>query len=202
MALLHRFQDPVAFYMVSRQGGGMAESQDILDFWFDEIEEKKWFEKDPAFDADLRSRFGTLHADAMAGRLESWAETPGGMLALIIVLDQFSRNLFRDDPRAFAGDPAGLALCERMLDLGWDKALSPKQRVFAYLPLEHAEDLAAQERVVPLMADTGLPDVEMYADKHRQVIARFGRFPHRNAVLGRESTPEEIEFLKQPGSSF
>ena len=110
------------------------------------------------------------------------------------MLDQFSRNLFRDDPRAFAADPKALALCERMLDLGWDTELSPKQKMFAYLPLEHAEDLARQERAVALMAATGVPDVEDYADRHRQVIARFGRFPHRNAALGRESTPEEIEF--------
>ncbi len=137
----------------------------------------------------------------MPGGLEQWRSTPLAALALVVVLDQFSRNMFRGTPRAFAGDPAALAAATVALERGFDRLLSPAERIFMYLPFEHAEDLAAQHRSLALFEALDPNDLE-YARRHHEIIARFGRFPHRNAVLGRESTPEEIEFLKGPGSSF
>ena len=137
----------------------------------------------------------------MRGELDRWRSTPLAALALIVVLDQFSRNLFRGTPRAFVGDPAALAAAASAIERGFDRLLSAQERTFAYMPFEHAEDLAAQRRSLALFGALDPDDID-YAKRHHDIIARFGRFPHRNAALGRESTPEEIEFLKRPGSSF
>jgi uncharacterized protein (DUF924 family) len=182
---------------------------EVLRFWFGEAPgpaRPEWFRKDAAFDAEIRRRFGDLHAVAAGHGLEAWRASPEPMLALVVVLDQFSRNLFRNDPRAFAQDEYARECAAQALARGDDLLLLPVNRQFLYLPLEHSEDLADQERCVELMRSLeafeptrGLAE---WAVKHRDIVARFGRFPHRNAALGRASTAEEIEFLKQPGSGF
>lgn len=184
-------------------------AREVLDFWFADATAPRaeWFRKDPAFDARIRERFGPRVDEALAGRHDDWAGTPEGALALIVVLDQFTRNLFRDDPRAFAGDARALATARRLVAAGDDQRLPPLQRAFAYMPFEHAEDLAAQDEAVRLftaLAARSPMHAEMldYAHRHRDVIVRFGRFPHRNETLGRVSTPEELAFLQQPGSRF
>lgn len=189
-----------------------APAQRVLNEWFglpggaqDGQVQMKWFKKEEAFDAALRERFGATVAQALRGELREWDSTSWGALARILVLDQFTRNIHRDTPLAFAGDAlaleAALALLPRAQDLG------VLERWFAAMPLEHAEDLVMQDRSVAAFEgltaeDARLADALDYARRHRDVIVRFGRFPHRNEILGRESTPEEIEFLKQPGSRF
>jgi len=181
---------------------------DVLAFWFGEDGKSRaeWFRKDATFDAQIRKRFGALHAEASAGGLASWEDEPRSALALLIVLDQFSRNLYRNDPRAFAQDARALRVAEKLLERGWHRALQPIERQFVYLPLEHAEDLARQDRSVALFeelqASPGMEGIAQWAEKHRVVIRRFGRFPHRNAALGRTSTPEEEAFILTPGSGF
>lgn len=175
---------------------------DVLTFWFSDSTRKHWFARSDAFDASLRDRFGDLHTRAAAGQLDDWAATPRGALALVILLDQASRNLHRGTPGAFATDSAALRHARAAVDAGFDSGLSDEERLFFYLPFEHSEDLADQERSVALCASLATAMYRDYAVRHRDVVARFGRFPHRNAILGRESTPEELEFLKQPGSSF
>ncbi|QYG05121.1 DUF924 family protein [Janthinobacterium sp. PAMC25594] len=191
-----------------------AQAQDVLDFWFlppdnpDYGQSRvEWFRKDDAFDAHIRARFGTLIDAAIEGGLRAWDATPHGALARLIVLDQFTRNVYRGTPRAFAGDAQALSLALSMTRQGLDQRLPPMLRAFAYLPFEHAEDLAMQARAVELFqllsqAQPGFDGMLDYAQRHQEVIARFGRFPHRNAILGRASTPEELEFLRQPGSGF
>jgi uncharacterized protein (DUF924 family) len=193
-------------------------AQEVLDFWFGAPDSesagqprREWFIKDPAFDTLIRERFGAVIGQALAGGLRDWdAQGPQGILARILVLDQLTRNAGRDTPRAFAGDALALAAAQALTDSGADRELAPQQRAFAYLPFEHAEDAAMQARAVELFsalaADypgvAGLDNMLDYAHRHRGVIARFGRFPHRNAILGRASTPAETEFLRQPGSRF
>ncbi|MDI3296043.1 DUF924 family protein [Janthinobacterium tructae] len=191
-----------------------AQAQDVLDFWFLPPDNRdygqargEWFRKDEAFDAHIRARFGTLIDAAIEGGLRAWEATPHGALARLIVLDQFTRNVYRGTPRAFAGDAQALALAVALTQAGQDQLLPPMLRAFAYLPFEHAEDLAMQARAVELFqllsqAQPGFDGMLDYAERHQEVIARFGRFPHRNAILGRASTPQEVEFLRQPGSSF
>ncbi len=187
--------------------------KDILDFWFADgpnTPRDAWFKKDPAFDAEIAARFGALVIPAREGALDSWAVTPGGALTLLILLDQFPRNLFRGSPEAFASDAHALSLAQRLvITQRMDLALTPTQRVFLYLPFEHAESMEAQNLSVALFE--GLRDSPahaapgksiVYAWAHRAVIARFGRFPHRNAVLGRESTAAELAYLAQPGAGF
>ncbi len=181
----------------------------VLEFWFGSEAGKsrrEWFVKDAAFDEEIRSRFGEVQEAAVAGRLEAWRLEPESMLALVIVLDQFSRNLFRNDARAFVGDPQALACANLALQRGDDQHLLPVQRQFLYLPFEHSEVLADQERAVALMQGLeAYPETKgltEWAEKHRVIVERFGRFPHRNAALGRASTAEELEFLTRPGSSF
>jgi uncharacterized protein (DUF924 family) len=171
---------------------------EVLEFWFGR-ERKAWFAKDARFDTEIRSRFLQLHEQAAAGGLAGWQEEPRSCLALVIVLDQFPRNMFRGTARAFAADPLAREAARTLVDRGWDKALTADERTFAYLPFEHSESLEDQERSLRLFE--GSENFE-WARKHYEVVRRFGRFPHRNAALGRESTPEEIEFLKQPGSGF
>jgi len=182
-------------------------AQSILDFWFGGGDrDKRWFEKSGVFDAAVRSRFLALHEEAAAGALAGWKKDAGDCLALIVLLDQFPRNMHRGSPRAFATDALALDAARHALAHGHDRGMQPLERMFVYLPFEHAESLEAQGRCCELMAAlAGFPetaDVPRYAVAHRDIIARFGRFPHRNAALGRASTPEEIEFLKTPGSGF
>jgi uncharacterized protein (DUF924 family) len=190
-------------------------SQEVLDFWFGapgSLEagkpRREWFVKQDAFDALVRARFGATIEQALAGGLREWDdEGPQGTLARILVLDQFTRNAHRDTPMAFAGDALALAAARRLVDSGADRQLPPLQRAFVYMPFEHAEDAYMQERAVELFGvlaaeHPGFEEMLDYAHRHRGVIARFGRFPHRNAILGRASTPEETEFLRQPGSRF
>jgi len=187
----------------------MLQPIDVLDFWFGDSDGKQrpeWFRKSDAFDAQIRARFGELHAEAAAGGFTDWETEPRSALALLIVLDQFSRNLHRNDAKAFAQDARALRVAEAMLERGWHRALQPVERQFVYLPLEHAEDPTRQDRAVTLFeeleASPGMEGLAQWAGKHRVVIQRFGRFPHRNAALGRTSTPEEETFLQTPGSGF
>jgi uncharacterized protein (DUF924 family) len=182
-------------------------AQDVLDFWF--LAPKKWFRKDERFDEQVRTRFGDLIAQAVAGGLREWDAEEGarGTLARILVLDQFTRNAYRGTPRAFEGDTLALAAARHLVHSGADRALTPGERSFAYMPFEHAEDARTQEQSVELFAalareHAGFDSTLDYAHRHRGVIARFGRFPHRNVILGRASTPEEIAFLGEHGSGF
>ncbi|HET7400306.1 MAG TPA: DUF924 family protein [Usitatibacter sp.] len=181
----------------------------VLDFWFGRPRgpsRPEWFRKDPAFDEEIRTRFGALHAAAARRELEAWRLSPEPMVALVVVLDQFSRNLHRGDARAFAQDAHALECAREAVGRGDDLALLPVERQFLYLPFEHSEDLADQEacveRMISLEAFEETRGLAEWAVRHRDVIRRFGRFPHRNAALGRESTPEEVDFLAQPGSRF
>jgi uncharacterized protein (DUF924 family) len=171
---------------------------DILTFWFGQ-DRKAWFEKDPRFDEQIRARFLALYEQAVARELDEWQRAPKSCLALVILLDQFPRNMFRGTARAFAADALALAAARMIVDHGWDKDMTEDERTFAYLPFEHSESLEDQVRSLRLFE--GNANFE-WARRHWEIIRRFGRFPHRNAVLGRESTPEEAEFLKQPGSGF
>ena len=180
-------------------------SSEVLDFWFSQ-NRKAWFEKNPAFDEQIRSRFLTPFEQALKGKLDPWRRERAGCLALVILLDQFPRNMFRGSAKAFAGDQLARDAARIIVDNGWDKAMTPDERMFAYLPFEHSESLADQERCLALMKEIATSpdtaDLPKWAEAHLVIIRRFGRFPHRNAALGRASTPEETEFLKQPGSSF
>ena len=176
------------------------QAAEVLRFWFDQ-HPKDWFVKSPAFDAQIRSRFLALHEEAAVGQLARWADEAASCLALVILFDQFPRIMFRGEARAFATDPLALAVARAILERGWDKQMTRAQQLFAFLPFEHSESLADQNLACELMKDFGEEQLR-YALRHREIIERFGRFPHRNGILGRESTAAEIEFLKQPGSGF
>ena len=190
------------------------EASTIIDFWFGApgsaehgTARRVWFAKDAAFDAEIRERFGALVEQALRGELDDWGDDARSALAQVLLLDQFTRNAFRDTPRAFAGDPRALAAATRMVGLRHDEQLPTFMRGFVYLPYEHAEGLAMQDEAIRLLtrlaaADPAQQSMLDYAHRHRAIIARFGRFPHRNAILGRRSTAEELAFLKQPGSGF
>lgn len=191
----------------------MSQANQILAFWFGKPDEadygkprKVWFTKNPEFDQEVRSRFLINYQQAAAGHLDDWKASPLGCLALIILLDQFPRNMFRGQPQAFATDPQALAYAQHTVAQGFDKELLPIQRGFVYLPFEHSENLAHHRQAIKLFSTLkDYPECASgvdYAHRHFKVIERFGRFPHRNKILGRETTPEEAEFLKQPGSSF
>ena len=180
----------------------IATSQDILHFWFEELSEKQHFVKDPALDAAIRQRFGATLEAASRCELFGWRSTSQGRLAEIVVLDQFSRNLFRDTPRAFAQDPLALVLAQELVASGQDRALPPVQLAFAYMPYMHSESAVVQAESVRLFAQPGLEDNLNFALRHQEIVLRFGRFPHRNSQLGRTSSAEELAFLSQPGSSF
>lgn len=200
-----------------------ANHDEVLEFWFGDLTDSAatiagrqsalWWGKADATDAVIRDRFGPLLAAAAAGALDGWAASAEGRLGLILVTDQFTRTIGRDTPQAFALDPQARALSIEGIESGHDQALQPIQRVFFYLPLEHSENLDHQRWCVDLMKTLAREAADPaerktfesyvdFAEAHLRIIARFGRFPHRNTILGRESTPEEIEFLKQPGSSF
>jgi uncharacterized protein (DUF924 family) len=177
----------------------LPSTDDVLTFWF--ADPGRWWKKDPAFDAEIRARFLELHDAVMRDERQEWLETSRGTLAYVIVLDQFSRNMFRGTARMFEGDPRALAAARRGLDRSFDRGLCDEERMFLCMPFMHSEDMADQDRCVGLFA-SGLEQWLPYAEAHRDIVRRFARFPHRNALLGRPSTPEELEFLKQPGSSF
>lgn len=182
-------------------------AQEVIGFWFSKGgPDPRWFEKNEAFDREVRERFLGLYEIAAAGDLAAWAGNAENCLALILVFDQFPRNMFRGSARAFASDALALEAARHAVARGFDLGMGPSRRLFFYLPFEHAESLEDQERgcelTKPLAQFAETADVHRYAVAHRDIVARFGRFPHRNAVLRRASTPEEIEFLKGPGSSF
>ena len=176
--------------------------QEILKFWFEEVEPAAWWKKDEAFDALLIERFSGLHARAARGELFAWRTEPEGRLAEIIVLDQFSRNMFRDTPQAFVNDAMALVLSQEAIACGADEALTAVQRSFLYMPFMHSESLEIHEVAVELYRRNGIQSNLDFELSHKKIIEQFGRYPHRNEVLGRASTPEEIEFLTRPDSSF
>jgi uncharacterized protein (DUF924 family) len=200
----------------------MDEANAVLSFWFDELEPNglakkdvsaRWYRKNPVFDEEIRTRFGELHERAAKGELDGWTKTPDGRLALVIVLDQFSRNLFRDDPKTYALDEKAQRIALEGIEQGLHRTLPSAKAQFLLMPLMHAENLELQNRCVDLFREVGeiatdedaksaANGARQFAVGHRDIIARFGRFPHRNTIIGRASTPEEVEFLKQPGSSF
>jgi len=190
----------------------MTVPRDVLDFWFSAPDSPEfgkprdlWFRKSDATDAAIRARFGADVEAALVGQRSSWARGAREALALVLLLDQFTRNIFRDTPRAFAGDTQALNLARDLVARGDDRVLAPVERWFVYLPFEHAESLAMQEESVRLgreLAGEGHGEALVWAQKHYDVIARFGRFPHRNQILGRTSSTDELAFLQQPGSRF
>ncbi|NER80880.1 MAG: DUF924 domain-containing protein [Leptolyngbya sp. SIO1D8] len=189
---------------------------EILTFWFGDPavadgdygqQRRIWFHKDPEFDQQVRERFLETYELARTGLYDGWGETPPGALALVVLLDQLPRNMFRGLPKSFEADAQALAVAQQAIAQGFDLALIPVERVFLYLPLEHSEDMAHQDQSVALfeVLVQDIPELQTtldYAYRHRDVIGRFGRFPHRNEILGRLSTPEEVQFLQQRGSRF
>jgi uncharacterized protein (DUF924 family) len=174
----------------------------ILRFWFAELREEQWFKVDPAVDQLIRDRFLSTYETVAAKSHDDTGEVPTLALATVIVLDQFPRNMFRGTPRAFATDAAALQIAKTAVDLGIDVLLTPTERQFLYLPYQHSEDLDTQAESVALYEKIGEDHGLDYARRHKVIVDRFSRFPHRNAILGRASTPEELAFLTEPGSSF
>jgi len=190
-----------------------SRADEVLDFWFGSEGEpgygefrEAWFRKDPEFDAEVTARFGELYEQAVAGDLDGWRDDARSCLALVIVLDQFPRNMFRGDGRTHAADEKALESSRYAVDHALDRELPAFQRMFLYMPFMHSENLDDQRRSVELFArladEPGAPDVTSYAAGHKEIVERFGRFPHRNEILGRHTTPEEAEYLKTEGSSF
>ena len=176
--------------------------QQVITFWFEETDAKYWFKKDDQFDEQIRGRFLTTYEAATRCELYLWRREAKGRLAEIIVLDQFSRNMFRNSAKAFAFDSLAVALTQEAVAAGFDKQLPLEQRKFLYMPLMHSESLVVHEQAMQLFSQSGLEDNYEYEIKHKAIIEEFGRYPHRNKVLGRESTRQERAFLKLPGSSF
>jgi uncharacterized protein (DUF924 family) len=180
----------------------MLTAQDIINFWFNEIEPASWWRKDLQFDRLLSQKFLQLHSAAASCELYTWRNTAHGRLAEIIILDQFSRNLFRDSAKAFAFDAQALVLAQEAIAMGTEKSLSTIEQSFLYMPFMHSESLKIHERAVELFTVLGNEGNLAFELKHKAIIERFGRYPHRNIMLGRTSTADELEFLTQPGSSF
>jgi uncharacterized protein (DUF924 family) len=176
--------------------------QEIIGFWFKEIEPARWWIKDVTFDNNITDKFLQVHEAAKQCELVHWRETASGRLAEIIVLDQFSRNMYRNTPQAFAYDGMALALAQEAIALAADKTLSPIEKSFLYMPFMHSESLVIHETAVALYKANGIANNVEFELKHKEIIERFGRYPHRNIILNRESTAEEVEFLSQPNSSF
>jgi uncharacterized protein (DUF924 family) len=176
--------------------------QDIINFWFQELSDRQRFAKDESLDAAMRERFGEIHRAAVAGELFTWRATAEGRLAEIVVLDQFSRNMFRDMPDAFAQDAQALTLAQELVANGQHQRLPIEQRIFAYMPFMHSESNLIHEQAVLHFSQSGMEGALAFEERHKVIIERFGRFPHRNAILGRKSTPQELAFLEMPGSSF
>lgn len=177
-------------------------AQDVLDFWFEEIDPSFWFKSDPAFDEQIRTRFQLTVQEALTGGTSAWRKTAKGRLAEVIVLDQFTRNIFRDTPQAFSGDDLASNLAKEAIRLGEDQMLPIPQRGFLYMPFMHSESKKNHQEAVRLFSQKGLEEFLKYELLHKSIIDRFGRYPHRNKIIGRKSIPEEVEFLKTPGSSF
>lgn len=177
-------------------------SQDIIQFWFETLAPKQWWAKDLAFDANIRQKFSGIHQQAVAGELSRWRDTDDGRLAEVIILDQFSRNMFRDKAGAFAFDAQALALSKAAVEAGAHQRLPQTQVNFLIMPFMHSESLAEHQRAANLFAQYASEGTTDFEKRHYAIIERFGRYPHRNLILGRDSTSEEIEFLNQPGSSF
>jgi len=175
---------------------------DILKFWFQEIEQSQWWIKDLAFDQVIIDKFSDIHLSANSCELFGWRKTAKGRLAEIIVLDQFSRNMYRDTPRSFASDALALALAQEAIAIGADKALNASERNFLYMPFMHSESLIIHEKAIKLYADNGIDSSIDFENKHKVIIENFGRYPHRNEILNRKSTLKELEFLTQDNSSF
>lgn len=175
-----------------------AHASDVTDFWFEDAHHALWFRSTPEFDALIRARFIGLWQAARAGRLNSWASSPRGALSLVILLDQFPLNMFRDQAEGFATEAAAREVAAAAIERGFDRELSDAERTFLYLPFMHSEDLADQDRSVALFDGAGLEDNLRWARHHREIVRRFGRFPHRNAPLGRTSSPEELAWLESP----
>lgn len=180
----------------------MTTPQDVLHFWFQELDPQMRFAKNAELDRKIRDRFLPTYRDVAAGKTTSWRNTPEGRLAEIIVLDQFSRNMFRDSPEAFAADSLALELAQAAVAAGADQKLATEQKAFLYMPYMHSEDRKVHERAVELFSQQGLEYNLRFEYAHKKIIDRFGRYPHRNEVLGRPSTPEELAFLQEEGSSF
>ena len=176
--------------------------RDIIDFWFTELPPGTWTRKVPELDEQMRQRFAQVQRQAVQGELWHWREADLGRLAEVIVLDQFSRNMYRDTPAAFAADGIALVLAQEAIAGGVDQRLPVEQRLFLYMPFMHSESLAIHERALELFSAPGLEQNLGYEHRHQDILLRFGRYPHRNAILGRPSTEEELAFLRQPGSSF
>jgi uncharacterized protein (DUF924 family) len=177
-------------------------AQSILHFWFTEISPKQHFAKDAALDEAIRTRFGATLEAAARCELFAWRATPEGRLAEVLVLDQFSRNVYRDTARAFAQDALALVLAQELVASGQDRSLPLAQRSFAYMPYMHSESALVHSQAVAVFSQPGMEDPLRFEMRHKEIIDRFGRYPHRNAILGRTSTPEELDFLSEPGSSF
>lgn len=177
-------------------------SEDILNFWFSPAVKPFWFKKSSKFDQEIKQRFHNIYQQAATGSLNSWRNQPNDTLALIIILDQFARNMFRNTPQAFATDPQALELTKYALEHNYQPKLSLDQQAFLYMPLMHSEEIDDQADCVELFSQLGTGNYLEFALKHQAIIDRFGRFPHRNQILDRKSTPEETSFLSQPGSSF
>ena len=178
------------------------EVKQVLSFWFEELSPSKWWEKDEELDQQVKERFGDIHKQAKAMELYSWRSEPHGRLAEIIVLDQFSRNMFRNTPRSFENDQAALALSQEAVLNNAHKDLNASEQAFLFMPFMHSESLMMQKKALELYSKPGLEDNYDFSMRHHDIIERFGRYPHRNEILNRESTKEELEFLSQPNSSF
>ena len=176
--------------------------KEIIDFWFTELEPKHWWQKDEAFDLMIQSRFTELHNQAKASELFHWRDTALGSLAEAIILDQFSRNIYRDKPESFSCDSMALALAQFAMSKGLDNELSEVQRTFLYMPFMHSESQLIHIEAVKLFKSVGIQNNLDFEYQHKAIIDRFGRYPHRNQILGRQSTEDEIEFLKKPNSGF
>ncbi|HBD12772.1 MAG TPA: DUF924 domain-containing protein [Porticoccaceae bacterium] len=176
--------------------------REVINFWFEQLTPKQWWQKSPDLDKAIRDRFSDLHRSSVAGELYHWRIEPLGRLAEIIVLDQFSRQIYRDLPQAFAQDSMALVLAQHAIDAGADNGLDANQTSFLYMPFMHSESQMIHRRAVELFSQPGLERNLHFELRHKAIIDRFGRYPHRNNILGRPSTPEELAFLQQPGSAF
>ena len=174
----------------------------VISFWFEEIDGACWWAKDENFDNTISIRFGAIHTQASRCELFSWRSEPEGRLAEVLILDQFSRNIFRDQPESFAFDSLALALAQEAISNGADRSLPLAMRNFLYMPFMHSESIVVHESARKLFEANGDPQTMEFERRHREIIERFGRYPHRNSILGRQSTEQELEFLKQPESGF
>lgn len=180
----------------------LATPEDVLNFWFSQRVKRLWFKKSTDFDREIKQHFLDTYQRGKTGALDDWRNDPHALLALIIVLDQFPRNMFRNTREAFATDKQAVELTKYALNNNYQQNLLPEEQSFLYMPLMHSENQKDQAKCVELFTELGREDNLKFAIKHQEIIDRFGRFPHRNDILGRESTPEKKEFLTQPGSSF